>query len=353
MKRIVLTSLFMLGLAAAVFADQEAGPFPYKAVTADRKYIFVVTDPKCGLCGIDGDYKQSGMYRNDGSTAPLWTVDWMNRIFLPNDGRHVVRLGRWARYSATYREELFTFVEEGRVLKTYTTVELVDFPYLLPHSVSHYGVFYGPMDPDQPGDGAVVKYDNGAGYPVNSGATFDNQQNTLRIETHNGDTYLFDLNTGAILSARRPARTTAVLLAALLIVLYSVFLLIAARVHSVRKHPRITAFAGGFALVFGLFMIPLVAVALNAPVHLDDWSRITEYFWSYAYLQISMLPRYLLASLGVLALPENYCITTDWTMTLEWLALFWLPLALLFGFINRFVIGFFSRESRVESRELV
>src|SRR5688572_16685795 len=103
MRKTFFAVLFFLVFQSSALADTEGMIFPYTAETADKKHVFVVVDPKCGLCWGDDRYKQSGMYLNDGSAVPLWTVDWRNYIFLPNGGRHVVRLGRWARYSAAYR----------------------------------------------------------------------------------------------------------------------------------------------------------------------------------------------------------------------------------------------------------
>ena len=41
-------------------------------------------------------YSKSGMYRNDGTREPLWTVDWWAVVTVPGDGVHVIRQGPWS-----------------------------------------------------------------------------------------------------------------------------------------------------------------------------------------------------------------------------------------------------------------
>ena len=131
MRKFLFTFLFFLTLPLFCFAQTRNcdWSFSYTAETADKKYILVMrdSDPYRDDYFVGDRYKQSGMYLNDGSTTPIWTVDCKQRVYLPSDGKHIIRLGRLP-YSATYREDAFTFTAEGKDIKTYQTRDLITFP---------------------------------------------------------------------------------------------------------------------------------------------------------------------------------------------------------------------------------
>lgn len=118
MRKIILIFLFLFTLPLIGFTQHPDSDriISYTAETADKKYIFVMPNRIGDDYFVSDKYKQRGMYFNDGSTIPLWTVDWKGRVYLPNDGKHIIRLGR-LNYSATYREDVFTFIAEGKNLK--------------------------------------------------------------------------------------------------------------------------------------------------------------------------------------------------------------------------------------------
>src|SRR6188508_1354212 len=81
----------VLCLTASARADKIGPPMSYKRVSADKKFVFVMLAP--GAEAFDG-YKRSGMYKNDGSTEPLWTVDWYRRsAAITANGAFVIRYG--------------------------------------------------------------------------------------------------------------------------------------------------------------------------------------------------------------------------------------------------------------------
>src|SRR4051794_40464122 len=77
-------------LSIPAFADSPAPPTSYKKLTPDQKYVFVMLSPfapdreagrliepyASDVRTIRETYPNSGLYPNDGSTTPLWTVDW-------------------------------------------------------------------------------------------------------------------------------------------------------------------------------------------------------------------------------------------------------------------------------------
>lgn len=175
--RAALLSLLIL-IAASPFslADSLAPPRPYVAQSADGRFIFVMSLPRA-MTWKNKIYSVSGLYRNDGSTEPLWTVDWYAfEVVVASDGSHVIRLGPWA---SAYDDEAFTFFSDGKEIKSYEIDDLVWNPRSLPRSVSHFSWL------------ADSRLDDDAG--------------TWSIRTLNGEYYKFSISTGEILlSIRMP-----------------------------------------------------------------------------------------------------------------------------------------------------
>jgi len=78
-------------------------------------------------------------------------------------------------------DEALTFYERGRILRSYRVKDLVDSSWLLPGGHNHY-------------DWA-------------KNITLNDRNHTLAVTTEQHDKYVFDLNTGRIISSRRPVRT--------------------------------------------------------------------------------------------------------------------------------------------------
>jgi hypothetical protein len=298
-----------------------------------------------GYDHLVGDkYKQSGMYLNDGSTTPFWTVDWKERTYLPNDGKHIIRLGR-LRYSATYREEAFTFFAEGKVLKTYQSKDLITFPFLLPHSSNGYEINNSPLAPNLSNDGVFMKVDNGPGYPLNSGAIFDNDKKTMQIETFHGDKYLFDFTTGNIISSSRPSRNLAIALLFILLIVYFVYAGSISKSNISKTKLKIANFAMGFFLSLFLFLIPVISVWTCEIPLLDEYPSVYPKFLVHCILQISIFPEYLLTSLNVFSPPDRGFAYAGFESMFQWLILFWLPVVLAVSFLNHFFITKLSKKS--------
>jgi hypothetical protein len=167
-------------------ADSPARPRPYKVVSPGGKYVLVMLSPPSFDQGaaywiepvakeirdIRRTYRQSGLYRNDGSRVPLWTVDWYaDGVYVAPDGIHLVRFGPWP---VSLDEEAVSFFANGRLLHSYQIDELVDDPRQLPHSVSH---FQWCKD-----------------------SHFDDQRLEYTAWTHDGNRVVFDVRTGEIIS---------------------------------------------------------------------------------------------------------------------------------------------------------
>lgn len=209
-----LALLAILLNAGYGYGDSVAWPSSYSTVSANGKYVFVMLAPvqseKDGIAlrledqkaaqGLRAKYHVSGLYTNDGSTTPLWTVDWYAySVLVASDGVHLVREGPWAENSFT---EAFSFVENGREIRSYRVTDLLDTTLTLPHTVSHF--------------------------QWEKSMRLDDSSQTLLVTTLNKDRYTFDMTTGSLTSAHRPMRTT-VLIAASLVVAAIAFLVVRRR----------------------------------------------------------------------------------------------------------------------------
>ena len=171
---ILQISVAVLFLYAQAFADSPAPPRDFKKVTENKEYVFVMLAPD-GWAKRDPDirkvYKQSGLYKNDGSSTPLWTVDWYTfEVFPSSDGEHLIRMGPWA--SSTHQLAL-SFHKNGKEIKNYRIKDLVHDESKLSRTVSHF--FWR----------SELKYDD--------------KHTVLFLKTRDDQVYRFSAKTGEIL----------------------------------------------------------------------------------------------------------------------------------------------------------
>lgn len=206
-------------VTASVRADSVAPPYSYKKATPDGRFLFVMIAPgtvendavgwneqkAAEIRAIRGTYAQSGLYRNDGTTTPLWTVDWYSYdVDVAWDGIHLVRHGPWA---SSIQDEAFSFFADGQLIRTYTVSDLVDLKFLLPHSASHF-----QWSESQSLHNAFLRY---------------------YVTTKDGNHFVFDITNGSIVEEARHGRVH--LGVALASVAALVFGLIAFALHRKRR----------------------------------------------------------------------------------------------------------------------
>jgi hypothetical protein len=136
---------------------------------------------KTRIRSIRSAYAESGLYRNDGSTTPIWIYDgeWCSGdgpIIAP-DGMHVIFPGRWLHDE--YASTAVAFRRNGILLRSYNDTDLIK-PYYMK---------------------AVL---NGLRAPTCKDAYFDAQNMTYTIRTNQNEELVFDVTTGAIVSKRSP-----------------------------------------------------------------------------------------------------------------------------------------------------
>ncbi|HEV2800510.1 MAG TPA: hypothetical protein VGW12_08440 [Pyrinomonadaceae bacterium] len=215
MRSIIKFCLLLVALFTPLLAygDSVAPPRSYATPSSDGKFVFVMIAPteaeRDGIYLRDEDkretqkvrakYPASGMYLNDDSTTPLWTVDWYSySVLVVSDGIHLVRRGPWA---SNLSDEALTFFANGKELRSHKVGDLVDTKMFLFQTVSHY-MWEDSMN-------------------------LDENRRTLSVATLSKERYVFDYTTGEIISASRPIR--AIVVAGVAILTFSALLIIKRR----------------------------------------------------------------------------------------------------------------------------
>jgi hypothetical protein len=164
----VLPSSLLLIAVVTVRADSFLPPSSYREKSADGRYVFVMIPPditlddelkpfndgpgravKDEIRAIRGKYQRSGLYPNDGSADPLWTVDWYkSRVVVPSDGVHLVAFPGPHRRTGN-RENKVTaddlkqvgleFYAKGKLIREAPIAEYVDRTGPLSATWSHFG----------------------------------------------------------------------------------------------------------------------------------------------------------------------------------------------------------------------
>jgi hypothetical protein len=124
-------------------------------------------------------YKVSGLYKNDGSTTPLWTVNWKfpYTVDVSSDGKHVLQWGGAGRHGE-FDTLALAFLENGKEVARYNVDQLVRNPEMLPRSVSYYR--------------------------WRKQSSLDDSKGQLNVETENGERYVFDISTGKAIAGDQP-----------------------------------------------------------------------------------------------------------------------------------------------------
>jgi len=183
---VLIAAILMLGNVPAL-AYSRTATYSYTKLTHDAQYLFVMISPRSaehdgagsnssirqGIRKIRDTYTRSGLYRNDGSTIPLWTVNWYAFGIEPlSDGVHLVRKGPWAIPYNYYDAEAVTFFAKDKLIRSYTVSDLVADPADLPD------------------------------YTLPDCQHLNDQDKTYTIITNHGEYYLFDVTTGKTITVR-------------------------------------------------------------------------------------------------------------------------------------------------------
>ena len=182
MQRVLLL-LFMLFLYNTSLRADGFEVVEFSRTSVDEKYVFVAVAPKDSEMAsmyitkpeLD-KYPETGLYRNDGSTTPLWTLETVSfsiNVWIPADGVHFIAEGPWPHDRENFSDVALLFFDRGKLIKSYRVNELVAHPEDLPRSTSHYQWLNKFVLNDRVGKAWVT--------------------------TLNGEKYVFEISTGKII----------------------------------------------------------------------------------------------------------------------------------------------------------
>lgn len=138
---LLFSVLISVASTSTAQADDEASQVAYvKAARYGRCYFKMTPDPKARY-----DRKRGWGYAYEvtdkGPDKLLWkTSGWFaSRVALSSWGRYLVRLGNWPRGRTPSAKHLgIAFYDRGKLLKRYSTKDLLKDPTKLQPSISHY-----------------------------------------------------------------------------------------------------------------------------------------------------------------------------------------------------------------------
>lgn len=208
--------LIVLFLVSNLFADSPAPPESYTILSPDQKHVLVILapEPYNSWNPLKKKYPISGLYLNDGSVNPLWTLPsdfCCPQVDVFSDAKHIVAWNAWPEDYSTFDQTVAWFHENGREIRKYEIKELVDNPQHLRHSVSHYTWI----------DKTKV----------------DDRLNRITVWTLNGQIITFDGTTGGIISRARTFKyyqpfITAVVISLVLLIVIVLFVRLIKRYRS-------------------------------------------------------------------------------------------------------------------------
>ncbi len=178
---ILLILLFSISVNDDIFGDSIPPLHSYKKVTENGQYVFVMlTEGDPSFTSSEKRYPYSGLYFNDETNVPIWTVDWYSAleksIFVSSDGKHLVRINELTSLP-DYDEPSIIFYESGKEIKEYSASELVKDIKTLPQTAS--GRWW-------------MKYHL---------TVFDDNLNQLTIVTNDAEEYVFNIKSGEVVIA--------------------------------------------------------------------------------------------------------------------------------------------------------
>ena len=195
-----LLILGILAFALHAKADSVADPVPRVTTSESGTFFFKMVPPKGHV--EDDKYvinrKPFGVaYRvnEEGEMIELWRTECWHafEIYLANDGRHLVRMGPWSEGREASTEDLaIAFYEDGKLLKEYSTSDLLKDKRAVKTTVSHYR-WRAPVEiSNLPSVEAVD--------PI--GPIRLNYDGVIQLRTSEGTIIRFDSNTGKILERK-------------------------------------------------------------------------------------------------------------------------------------------------------
>ncbi|MHC4757450.1 MAG: hypothetical protein ACYTE8_02225 [Planctomycetota bacterium] len=162
-------------------ADLSAPPIPYVRASQQGRFFFKMVPAKSTRTGyrqgVEGEaFGVAYSVEKNGSFKERWkTSGWYSRtVFLSNDGKYLVRIERFGLGQEPTKDCLaIAFYNKGKLLKEYTTSDLVKDKSKVIKTVSHYMWLAR--------ENGILRLDS---------------QNVFHLKTIDGIIYQFDVTTG-------------------------------------------------------------------------------------------------------------------------------------------------------------
>jgi muconolactone delta-isomerase len=194
--RVFYVCLIVLSCSLSnAFADEEMSQYPYVTASDDGRYFFLMkSDPNdiynrekgTGICyevTRNGEFKE--LWRTEGwysfETFLVSAIDSNEHPKMLH--QYLVRLGNWPRGHKLSADNIGVgFYKDGKLLKLYSTADLVHNESAIHPSVSHYQFLDTKFKP-------TLEY------------KYEKNQWVFKLVTIDGIHYQFDVKTGEILLA--------------------------------------------------------------------------------------------------------------------------------------------------------
>jgi hypothetical protein len=140
MKYILLLITVLCIAAQDLYADSPRTPFSY-VVTAGEGKVYFRMFPRPRPGNHSDGFGVAYRVRDNGSDEVLWrTQGWYStEVFLSDDGYFLVAIGPWNGGTQPRKEDLaLSFYSDGKLIKQYSTADLVKDGSKVRRSLSHY-----------------------------------------------------------------------------------------------------------------------------------------------------------------------------------------------------------------------
>ncbi|WP_435894710.1 hypothetical protein [Oceaniferula spumae] len=146
MKIPLVTLLVLMTLNLPILADRPAGERPrifvseyWKTVTFSMMPGRYAYTPNRVM--VSPPYGVAHRLQPDGSMKEIYRVSgwYSHQVFLSMDGRYLVRMGPWSPGRELSKDHVAVqFYKDGKLLKSYSTIDLVKDPKKIELTVNHY-----------------------------------------------------------------------------------------------------------------------------------------------------------------------------------------------------------------------
>jgi hypothetical protein len=195
----ILAASMMLCSVSPSYADQEQSPIPLAfASEPSGDAVFTMIPAKFDAKGKVVSEPYGVMYRlqRNGALKEIYRIKgWYSwKVYVSEKGQYLVQRGPWNRGQRPEKDHLaVAFYKDGKLLKRYSTAELVKDHSKVRSSVSHY---------EWEAEGSIENPSGDRIASLTAGFSYDYTK-SFSLHTIDGWTYSFDVETGNIRSSEK------------------------------------------------------------------------------------------------------------------------------------------------------